>query len=223
MTAIAAKAEIYNAPDFPAHVRDLQDMLEAERKKRNAFYEWVEPDMKAEFINGEIIENSPAANEHSAAVTHLLSTTHIHTVLGDLGDVRSEKAMISLTRNDYEPDIAFWKKKKSDEFKQGQMHFPAPDLVIEILSKSTKGRDKGVKFDDYALHGIGEYWIVDPVKHTVEQYLLPKKGDKEYELYKKLAIGDFIESIEMKGFRIPVAAIFDKEINKLAIQDLMKK
>jgi len=35
--------------------------------------------------------------------------------------------------------------------------YPAPNFVIETLSKGTKAKDKGVKFDDYALNGISEY------------------------------------------------------------------
>ncbi|GAB2598351.1 Uma2 family endonuclease [Spirosoma areae] len=42
------------------------------------------------------------------------------------------------------------------------MKLPAPDLVIEVLSKSTARRDRGVKFTDYAANGIAEYWIVNP-------------------------------------------------------------
>ena len=35
--------------------------------------------------------------------------------------------MITLTRNDYEPDICFFKKEKSDDFVENQTLFPAPD------------------------------------------------------------------------------------------------
>jgi Uma2 family endonuclease len=198
-------------------------MLESERQKRNYFYEWVEPDMKAEFINGEIIENSPATNRHTKVVGFLSRTASVRADFQNLGEVKSEKAMISLSRNDFEPDVVFWKKQKSELFTEGQLHFPAPDLAVEVLSKSTKKRDTEVKFADYALHGIGEYWINDSEKQTVDQYLLPKSGEKVYKLFKKHLIDDFIESVEMVNFRIPIAAIFDKEINKKTLVDLIQK
>ena len=51
------------------------------------------------------------------------------------------------------------------------MQFPPPDLVVEVLSESTEKRDRGVKFEDFAAHGVGEYWMIDADKETLEQYL----------------------------------------------------
>ena len=48
----------------------------------------------------------------------------------------------------------------------------APDLVVEILSKSTGRRDRGIKKRTYEAFGVREYWIVDPVGKVVEQHLL---------------------------------------------------
>ena len=47
-----------------------------------------------------------------------------------------------------------------------------PDLLIEILSPSTKRRDRKKKFARYERAGVREYWIVDPEAHVVEQYFL---------------------------------------------------
>jgi len=48
----------------------------------------------------------------------------------------------------------------------------APDMVVEILSPSTAGRDKLVKFNKYLKAGVKEYWIVDPERKIVEVYVL---------------------------------------------------
>ena len=47
-----------------------------------------------------------------------------------------------------------------------------PDLVVEILSKSTAVKDKMDKFIAYEKYGVKEYWIVDPFIKSVEVYHL---------------------------------------------------
>ena len=47
-----------------------------------------------------------------------------------------------------------------------------PDLVIEILSPSTAGRDRLVKMQLYQRVGVREYWIVDPDAKTVQAFIL---------------------------------------------------
>ena len=61
-----------------------------------------------------------------------------------LGFVGHEKLLICLSRNDYEPDVCFWRKELSDLFKPKQLRFPPPDFVAEVLSDSTEAVDRGV-------------------------------------------------------------------------------
>ena len=113
--------------------------------------------------------------------------------------------LIVLTRNDYEPDICFFRAEKAANFTPDQSKFPAPDLAVEVLSESTATVDRGIKFEDYAAHGVGEYWIVDPVAETIEQYLLQ---EGVYRLAVKVKTGT-IASAVVTGFEIPVRAVFD--------------
>jgi Uma2 family endonuclease len=221
MTAIATiKDQLLSRPDLPRVVQELLDDLEQERLKRNAFYEWVTPDMKAEFINGEIIEHSPASDGHNTSRHQLAKLTSTFVFEHDLGESRDEKAMIRLPRNDYEPDVVFWKKTISAHFIEGQTHYPTPNWVVEILSEGTAKRDRGIKFEDYAANGIQEYWIIDPKNKMVEQYFL--EGEV-YVLHKKLGMGDHLESKVIQGFAIPVAAIFDKKANHEALLAILSK
>ena len=44
--------------------------------------------------------------------------------------------------------------------------------MVEILSPSTAYRDRGLKLDLYQKAGVSEYWIVDPERKVVQQYVL---------------------------------------------------
>ena len=46
----------------------------------------------------------------------------------------------------------------------------APDLVVEVLSRSTRQKDLFVKLPKYKKAGVREFWIVDPDKETVMVY-----------------------------------------------------
>jgi Uma2 family endonuclease len=48
----------------------------------------------------------------------------------------------------------------------------APDLIIEILSPSTRRHDRITKFELYRKAGVREYWIVDPDSKDVESFVL---------------------------------------------------
>jgi Uma2 family endonuclease len=133
----------------------------------------------------------------------------------ETGVVHDETSLVSLTRNDYLPDILFFTKEKAASFKPDTWKYPAPDFVVEILSDSTEANDRGIKMDDYAAHGVREYWLVDTDKQLVEQYLLDEPGGK-FWLFTKKTTHDNIECQQVQGLAFPVAAIFDEKA-KLAV------
>ncbi|GHU74829.1 hypothetical protein FACS1894188_04330 [Clostridia bacterium] len=64
----------------------------------------------------------------------------------------------------------------------------APDLIVEVLSRSTEKKDRGSKKSVYEKYGVKEYWLVDVVKRSIEIYIL-KDGkyelDNVYGIYEK--------------------------------------
>ncbi len=214
-------AAVLNDPNAPGIVEAASAVLAEERRRRQEFRAWVSEEVKAEFINGEVVLHSPVKRRHRLASELLFQLLNIYVTVKNLGEAGHEKAMVSLTRNDYEPDICFWSAAKSDLFDDETMLHPAPDFVVEILSKRTAKTDRTVKFSDYARHGVREYWLIDPVKQRVEQYGLLTEKDTEYIPFGKFSPGEDISSIAIPGFTIPVAAIFDKKANLEALKGLV--
>jgi len=163
-------SEIMNVPDAYLVLDAVQKALDEERKRRLKFYNDITEQEKVEFINGTIVVHSPVKMKHNKASLRLAQLLNIYVCKHDLGFVGIEKIMITLTRNDYEPDICFFGRDKALTFADDQTLFPTPDLVVEVLSTSTEARDRGVKFDDYQAHAIEEYWIIDPERETTYVY-----------------------------------------------------
>ena len=103
------------------------------------------------------------------------------------------------------------------------MIHPAPDFIVEVLSKKTAKTDRTTKFQDYAAHGVPEYWIIDPQNQTVEQYWLQSVPANQYALVAKWSVLDQITAQAVVGFSIPVAAIFDRETCSATLKMLLTK
>ena len=165
---------------MPTHliIEQARAILNDEANRRRTYREWPQDDFKAEcrpaeFINGEAIMHSPVKRRHLTASKLLENLLQNYVLVHDLGEVDTEKALVGMTRNDYEPDICFWNKETASTFDDDMMVHPAPDFIVEILSKSTASKDRatsvgGIKFEDYAAHGVREYWTIDPVRKSIE-------------------------------------------------------
>ena len=79
----------------------------------------------------------------------------------------------------------------------------APDIVVEVLSPSTRSRDLGKKKALYARFGVREYWIVDPVARTIAVHVL--RGDR-FDLLPNE--GGTARSEVLPGLTVDVAAFF---------------
>ena len=212
-----ALEQLLRSPRLPEAMRRLQAAARAEAKKRSYFYDVVTEQQKAEFINGEIIVHSPVKLRHAIASENLFTLLKMFVRKHNPGSVFHEKILIVLNRNDYEPDICFFGSNKARDFTPNQSKFPAPDLIVEVLSESTEANDRGIKFEDYAAHGVAEYWIVDPVAETIEQYLLQ---EGVYRLAVKVKTGTIASEV-VSGFEIPVRAVFDGAEQLAALQAIL--
>ncbi|NER40133.1 MAG: Uma2 family endonuclease [Oscillatoria sp. SIO1A7] len=123
-------------------------------------------------MNGEIKIRSYIIEREENAMMLLLSLLESFVSKHRLGVIGSERTLISLTRNDYQPDICFFDRSKAIHFTTEQAQFPAPDFIVEILSPGAEEIDRKIKFIDYAAHGVREYWIVDSLEEAGKTHLI---------------------------------------------------
>lgn len=215
MTAVIE--ELLASPMLPETLARLNSALHAERQRRVQFYAEITPDTKAEFINGDVIMHSPATHEHTQIRQRIENLLSNYVEVNELGVVHDEKTLCVFPRNDYEPDVVFFGIEKAAKLRRKTLKFPVPDFACEVLSDSTEKRDRGVKYQDYEAHGVREYWIVDPEKRELEQYVLEKGA---YVLRMKSRSGE-VTSVAIKGFQAPLAALFDAKANLAALRKIL--
>jgi Uma2 family endonuclease len=160
-----------------------------------------------ELIGGEHhVSPSPKKNHQraSANLQRCLSPfIHEH----QLGFLYSAPFDVILSEEDVvQPDLIFVSRERSS-IEQDHGIVGAPDLIVEILSDSTRKTDETIKRKLYEWAGVSEYWVVDPVLETVKAYRLT--GDT-YERVAELSAeaGDRLETPLLPGLTIELARIF---------------
>lgn len=195
--------KLLHSPCLKQIIDELNAHWQGEQQRRHDFWKDHPDNVKAEFVEGEILYHSPVKLRHQKVSQNLLKRLF---QLDPSGMVGYEKMMVRCQRNDYEPDICFWDEATAQQFTPDQHIFPPPVFVAEILSESTEARDRGVKYTDYALHGVQEYWLVHPEENYIEQHLLNTRK-QTFELHLKLKAGT-LSSVAIPGFSVQVEAIF---------------
>lgn len=81
----------------------------------------------------------------------------------------------------------------------------APDMVIEILSSSTRQHDCLIKYNLYQQAGVKEYWIVDPDKKVV---LVHKLVDGQYHAPDAYTAEDSVPVGVLEDCAVDLTAVF---------------
>lgn len=68
-----------------------------------------------------------------------------------------------------EPDVAMYPVSR-DSTETDHRRLPPPVLVVEVLSPSTRTRDRHHKRPAYLANGVGEVWVVDHERRQVERW-----------------------------------------------------
>ena len=136
------------------------------------FLAWCDEDVKAEWVDGQVIMMSPANVQHVNLTSFLISLMRIWVEDRDLGAVFGLELMTRLSpRSRRVPDLVFVAKDRLQNLRRNHLEGP-PDLAIEVVSPDSLVRDWREKYLDYQSAGLREYWVIDPANQRVEAYRL---------------------------------------------------
>jgi Uma2 family endonuclease len=125
-----------------------------------------------------------------------------------LGRVYFAPADVLLSRHDIaQPDLLFISTERAEILTKANVQ-GAPDLVIEILSDSTRRRDETIKRDRYERAGVLEYWLVDPQRRVVRVFRRSGAGFLAAEEF-SAAADDVLTTPLLSGLKIRVSEIFE--------------
>lgn len=164
------------------------------------------PEGRWELIDGELVEMSPAGEDHGAygvAVSGYLFGYVISHRLGrvfgpDTGFVTSDDPPTVRV-----PDVAFVRADRlAADRDQSRFLRVAPDLAVEIISPSESGSEVLAKAMMWLAAGVKLLWLVDPATRTVTVFAA---GQAPWVLTEEDSLdgGDVVP-----GFKLPVRDIF---------------
>ncbi|WP_395855079.1 Uma2 family endonuclease [Cystobacter fuscus] len=157
------------------------DSTERNDPSVEAAFQASPPEMVAEILDGELHVSPRPARPHASVATRLGVLIGAPFWLGTGGPggwvfIDEPELHFGPRPDKLVPDLAGWRSERMPDVFGGEdapAHYDlAPDWVCEVLSKSTRQRDKGPKQRIYAREGVRHMWHVDPLARTLDIFRL---------------------------------------------------
>lgn len=135
-------------------------------------YEQItDEDLKCEYFDGELIVHSPASLNHEDLSLFVGSLLREAVKKRGNGRVFGSNAVMQLGQRRFSPDVSVLLDAHADRVSQGRVIGPM-DLVVEVLSKSTRDYDYRTKLPAYREGQVGEIWLIDDERRQFDVHAL---------------------------------------------------
>lgn len=162
-------------------------------------------DKRYEIIGGQLVVSPSPSTRHQHVLGEIYAALKSHLASNATGRVFLSPLDVRLSFYDVvQPDLLVVLNDRQDLIQEQGIAGP-PNLVVEILSPSSKTTDRVDKAALYARSGVDEYWIVDPIEETVTVYGLD--GDR-FAPAATLDRQDDLYSIVLAGLVLDLDTIF---------------
>ncbi len=161
-----------------------------------------------QLIDSELVMTPPPLPEHQDFVENIYLELGLYFRLRGGGRAYLAPRDIHFNdRNIFEPDLFIILSANSSRMERDGYH-GVPDIVIEVLSRSTARDDIGRKKRTYEASGVKEYWIADPVDQTIECLQNSEEGFRLVSISRR---EDVFVSALLEGFSVSVGSLFTRE------------
>lgn len=156
-----------------------------------------------ELIDGELIEMTSPEAIHQRLLGRLFRVLDDFVTDRDLGEVFVAPLDVRFAPpNTVQPDLVYLSYARFGVVESRPID-GVPDLIVEILSPSTREYDEGRKAQLYERFGVPEYWLVDAEQRAIRGKALV---DGRYEPMTQE--GDVFRSRLLAGLVIEVGSLF---------------
>lgn len=181
-----------------------------DRSVRLTYHDYLgfpEDGRRHEILDGEHYVTASPSLKHQTVSRRLTAVLVTYTEANRSGEVFPAPIDVVLSLHDVAvPDLVFVSRERLSILTEANIQ-GAPDLVVEILSRSTRTVDEGIKFSRYETLGVQEYWLANPFERSVTVYRLDQGCFRE-EPVLRADRGDVLATPLLPGLEIRLADIF---------------
>ena len=166
---------------------------------------WRFPDdgLRRELYDGELVVTPSPVARHQWIVVVLADALLDHVRVHGGMVFPAPLDVVFSASTVLEPDVLYLRPGTALD-PDGHVH-TVPDISVEVLSPTTRLRDRGRKRELYERHGVPEYWVIDPDLEVVEVSVLEAGS---FGALIRLTAGDVLTSPQLPGFALPIADLF---------------
>ena len=188
--------------DFQSRLMTAEDYIKWEEKQP----------IKYEYINGKVLAMTGGSLPHNSIGLNLASALKTH-LRGKGCKVFMADAKVGVSSHGpfHYPDIMVTCDSRDQTARQVIYH---PCLIVEVLSPSTEGFDRGKKFRHYRkIETLTEYVLIDSERMNVECYRLNEHNKWELTSYfpEELGINETELEINLTSvnFCTPISSLYE--------------
>ncbi len=155
---------------------------------------------KYELLDGVVIVSPSPTPQHQQVLAEILFQLKAFLRDHAVGNVYPETDVRLDDKLVYRPELVFVRAERVAA--NWQRIREAPDVIVEVVSPSTRRYDLETKKPDYERYGVGEYWLVDPERDSMTFFRL-----EDGRFVKAKTAQDRYESRVIAGFALDLAAV----------------
>jgi len=157
-----------------------------------------------ELIEGELVLVGAPSLWHQRLLLRLAFTCTESVTQRGLGEVLVAPLDVRFADGSiFQPDVVVVLSDRSSVLEEALIE-GAPSLVVEIVSPSSRAKDRGAKLRTYARHGVPEYWAVDADARAITRHSDPI-GDAYGDVMTETTV---VRAATVPGLAVDLAALF---------------